>query len=142
MKPRKIKVTPQNGMSQDKEFNRKLYKFLIDCGIPSTLKGFIYIMEAIKILKFNHELGTALTEISIVSIYDLISDMHNLDSPAQVERCIREAVKQSFAKGDINLLQEVFSYGIDFNTGKVKNSQFLVGVCNYFILDMGGQICG
>lgn len=133
IKTRKLKSIAVPEMSEDKEFKQELQQILIDCGISPSLMGFNYIRDGVMILKANYVVGTPLSEVSIISVYEAISLYYKGKTTQKVERCIRNAVTQAFLKGNIKLLQEIFSYTIDSDTGKVKNREFLIGLCLYLI---------
>lgn len=133
IKTRKLKSIAVPEMSEDKEFKQELQQILIDCGISPSLMGFNYIRDGVMILKANYDVGTPLPEVSIISVYEAISLYYKGRTTQKVERCIRNAVTQAFLKGNIKLLEEIFSYTIDTNTGKVKNREFLIGLCLYLV---------
>lgn len=133
IKTRKLKSIVVPEMSEDKEFKQELQQILIDCGISPSLMGFNYIRDGVMILKANYDVGTPLPEVSIISVYEAISLYYKDRSIQKVERCIRNAVTQAFLKGNIKLLEEIFSYTISSVSGKVKNREFLIGLCLYLI---------
>lgn len=133
IKTRKLKSIAVPEMSEDKEFKQELQQILIDCGISPSLMGFNYIRDGVMILKANYDVGTPLPEVSIISVYEAISLYYKGSTTQKVERCIRNAVTQAFLKGNIKLLEEIFSYTISSVSGKVKNREFLIGMCLYLI---------
>lgn len=54
---------------------------------------------------------------------------------SRVERAIRHAIEISWARGDIELMEEIFGNSIDFDRSKPTNSEFMTTIADRFKLN-------
>lgn len=88
--------------------------------IPPTLKGRMYIKEAIAqgacspwmIHSFSHRL------------YPWLSQQFHA-TPQAIERAIRTAIEHIWLKGDLNAIQDLFGFTVDADRGKPTNAEFI-----------------
>ncbi len=94
-------------------------------GVASNLKGYNYLIEAIKITLRNNIYNTN-------DIYREISKKYNV-SINSIEHAIRKSISISFDIGDINLIHNIFGYSIrDIPT----NTQYILMVSEYINLHL------
>ena len=94
-------------------------------GVPSNLKGYNYLIDAIKITLKNNIYNTNDIYREIASKYDV--------SINSVEHAIRKTIGISFDIGDINLIHNIFGYSIrDIPT----NTQYIIMVSEYINLHL------
>lgn len=94
-----------------------LQEILLRIGITPNLKGFNYIIQAVKLLHENEDKYSYITK----SLYPEIAKM-NHSSYQKVERCIRHAITKAINQdyGDIEKELGTSPYKI-----KMTNSEFL-----------------
>lgn len=67
---------------------------LLDLGIPTTLLGFLYLTYAVQLSLASFEYISRLSKL----LYVEVAEKYQTD-PQSVERCIRHAIKVTFAAG-------------------------------------------
>ena len=72
----------------------RISRLLAEIGVPGNLLGCAYLRTALSLLLEEPALGRAITR----SLYPRIAGMHQT-SPQSVERAIRHAIAQTFARG-------------------------------------------
>lgn len=96
-------------------------KLLIDLGVSEHLSGYKYIKAAIYLYKETNKL---------TEIYQKIANTYR-SSISNVERQIRYAIEQAWTKADMDIVDELFSYVIDFEKAKPTNKQFIAILSKY-----------
>lgn len=113
----------------DKNDFLKVTELLKEIGIPSNIKGYNYVREAIlwcleredKVIKITKELYPA-----VATVFGTTA--------SRVERAIRHAVEVSFDRGNIEMLNKIFKHSISFNRGKPTNSEAISTLVEYIEL--------
>lgn len=113
----------------DRSLSVSISKILHDLGVPSHIKGYQYIRESISLLINNPELKGITKEIypSVAKTYQTTS--------SRVERAIRHAIEVSWARGDYDLMEEIFGHSVDYDRAKPTNSEFIATVTDKLKLD-------
>lgn len=109
----------------------KITKLLHSLGIPSHIKGYQYIRDAINLVYDNPDLIGGITK----ELYPEISKKYN-QSVTRVERAIRHAIEVSWNRGDWELMEEIFGHSVDIDRAKPTNSEFIVTIADKLRLDM------
>lgn len=105
-------------------------KILHSLGIPSHIKGYSYIRDAIYLVYENPGLIGGITK----ELYPMIGK--NFDtSVSRVERAIRHAIEVSWNRGDWDLMEEIFGHSVDIDRAKPTNSEFIVTIADKLRLD-------
>ena len=99
---------------------REVCKLLKELGIPANLKGYSYIRLAIIEMFYDSNLIGRVSK----AIYPFIAKTFNSTS-SRVERAMRHAIDISWNRGNIDLINEIFGYSIDFDKGKPTNSEYI-----------------
>ena len=107
----------------DKQLELKTRALLNEIGVGQHLKGYVYIVESVKIL--YHKRNATITS----KVYPKVADTFDA-TPSSVERCIRHSIELSFSIGNREKLVEIFGY-YPQQKGKVTNAQFLLGLIAY-----------
>jgi len=97
----------------------KLILVLHNLGIPSHLKGYIYLKEAIII----YEEQCLITK----SVYRYLANKYN-KSVSSIERAIRNAIEIGCLRSDFIFFEELFGASINADNGKPTNLQFIATV--------------
>lgn len=105
-------------------------KVLHSLGIPSHIKGYQYIREAIYLVYDNPSLIGGITK----ELYPLIGKKFET-SVSRVERAIRHAIEVSWNRADWDLMNEIFGHSVDIDRAKPTNSEFIVTIADKLRLD-------
>ncbi len=105
-------------------------KILHELGIPSHIKGYQYIREAISLVYERPELIGGITK----ELYPLVGECFDT-STSRVERAIRHAIEVSWNRGDWDLMEEIFGHSVDIDRAKPTNSEFIVTIADKLRLD-------
>lgn len=105
-------------------------KILHSLGIPSHIKGYSYIRDAIYLVYENPGLIGGITK----ELYPMIGKNFNT-SVSRVERAIRHAIEVSWNRGDWDLMEEIFGHSVDIDRAKPTNSEFIVTIADKLRLD-------
>lgn len=99
---------------------REVCKILKELGVPASLKGYSYIRLAILEMFYDSNLIGRVSK----AIYPFIAKSFN-STTSRVERAMRHAIDISWNRGNIDVINEIFGYSIDFDKGKPTNSEFI-----------------
>ncbi len=106
-------------------------KILHELGIPSHIKGYQYIRDAIQMVYDNPSLIGGITK----ELYPEIGTKYDT-SVTRVERAIRHAIEVSWNRGDWDLMEEIFGHSVDIDKAKPTNSEFIVTIADKLRLEM------
>ena len=105
-------------------------KMLHELGMPSHIKGYQYIREAILMVYDNPEIVGGITK----ELYPTLAGKFDT-TVSRVERAIRHAIEVSWNRGDWDLMEEVFGHSVDIDKAKPTNSEFIVTVADKLRLE-------
>ena len=114
---------------------QKISKLLHDLGMPSHIKGYQYIRDAIKLMHTNNNLFNSITK----EVYPYIANRYQTTS-SRVERAMRHAIEVSWSRGDYDLMDEIFGHSVDFDRAKPTNSEFLATIADKITLEEQSNI--
>ena len=106
-------------------------KILHQLGIPSHIKGYQYIRDAINLVYDNPSLIGGITK----ELYPEIGSKYDT-SVTRVERAIRHAIEVSWNRGDWDLMEEIFGHSVDIDKAKPTNSEFIVTIADKLRLEI------
>ena len=115
----------------DHNIQISITKILHQLGIPSHIKGYQYIREAISLVYTNPNLIGGITK----ELYPEIGQKYKT-SVSRVERAIRHAIEVSWNRGDWSLMEEIFGHSVDIDKAKPTNSEFIVTIADKLRLEM------
>lgn len=98
----------------------EISKMLHSLGIPSHIRGYQYIRESVYMMYENPDMIGGITK----SIYPEIAVRFDTTA-SRVERAIRHAIEVSWARGDYDLMEELFGHSVDYDRSKPTNSEFI-----------------
>lgn len=101
------------------EIEEQAGSFLKEMGVPLHIRGYMYLKDAIVLVKKKPDYLKAITK----SLYPQIAVLHNTTA-SRVERSIRHAIEVSWAKGQTNQLYIAFAHRKD-TEAKPSNSEFI-----------------
>jgi len=99
-------------------------------GIPTNLKGYMYIREAIFMVINDNELLSAVTK----ELYPSIGKKFNTTS-SRVERSMRHALDIAWSRVQEENINKVFGYKLFNKKGKPSNSEFIAMVVDKLRLE-------
>lgn len=105
-------------------------KILHELGIPSHIKGYQYIREAVSIIFERPETIGGITK----ELYPELASKFDT-TVSRVERAIRHAIEVSWNRGDWELMEEIFGHSVDIDKAKPTNSEFIVTVADKLRLE-------
>ena len=105
-------------------------KILHELGVPSHIKGYAYIREAITLIYNDNNYKGAITKV----LYPEIAKKYNTTS-SRVERAIRHAIEVSWARCNWELIEDIFGYSVDVDKDKATNSEFIVTIADKIKLE-------
>ena len=85
-------------------------KMLHELGMPSHIKGYQYIREAISMVYDNPEIVGGITK----ELYPTLAGKFDT-TVSRVERAIRHAIEVSWNRGDWDLMEEIFGHSVDID---------------------------
>ncbi len=105
-------------------------KMLHELGIPSHIKGYQYIREAVNVIFENPGIIGGITK----ELYPLLAEKFDT-TVSRVERAIRHAIEVSWNRGNLDFMEEIFGYSVDIDKAKPTNSEFMVTIADKLRLD-------
>lgn len=105
-------------------------KMLHDLGIPSHIKGYQFLRDAVYMIFDNPSIIGGITK----ELYPELAARYNT-TVSRVERAIRHAVEVSWNRGDIKLMENIFGHSVDIDRAKPTNSEFIVTIADKLRLD-------
>lgn len=89
-------------------------------GVPSHIRGYLYIRDGIMLL---YENGNQISYIT-KDVYPVLAEKYETTA-SRVERAIRHAIEISWSRGDINMMTDIFGNSLDLDRDKPTNSEYL-----------------
>lgn len=105
-------------------------KMLHELGMPSHIKGYQYIREAISMVYDNPDIVGGITK----ELYPELATKFDT-TVSRVERAIRHDIEVSWNRGDWDLMEEIFGHSVDIDKAKPTNSEFIVTVADKLRLE-------
>ena len=105
-------------------------KMLHELGIPSHIKGYQYIREAVGIIFSHPEMIGGITK----ELYPELAQKFDTTT-SRVERAIRHAIEVSWNRGNLDFMEEIFGFSVDIDKAKPTNSEFIVTIADKLRLD-------
>ncbi len=102
----------------------KIYDILNELGVPFNVRGRDYIVRAVELIYENGRM--AMTK----EIYPQIAAEFEIEVFC-VERAIRYAIERAFGNGNNAAIKKYFGLNVDYDTGKLTNSDFIYGLAEY-----------
>jgi len=127
---------PNSGKTIDLYANSlqiSITKILHELGLPSHIKGYLYIREAIELIYNNSNLIGGITK----ELYPELARKFNT-TVSRVERAIRHAIEVSWNRGNWDLMEDIFGHSVDIDKAKPTNSEFIVTVADKLKLEFHG----
>lgn len=101
----------------------QISSLLLTLGIPTKLRGYQYMLEAILLMAGNP--GLSITK----ELYPSVSQVFNND-PSHIERSIRSAIEKGWLRRDDHIWSVYFPAGPDGMIPKPTNAEFISRLAN------------
>ncbi len=124
------KVEPKNIDFYHNNLQVSITKVLHELGIPSHIKGYQYIREAVNIIFNRPETIGGITK----ELYPELANKYDT-TVSRVERAIRHAIEVSWNRANWDLMEELFGHSVDIDKAKPTNSEFIVTIADKLRLD-------
>ena len=91
-----------------------------ELGVPAHIKGYQYLRDAIIMVINDMDILNSITK----QLYPSIAKQYNT-TPSRVERAIRHAIEVAWSRGNMDIINSLFSYTVSTGKGKPTNSEFI-----------------
>ena len=91
-----------------------------EVGVPAHIKGYHYLRDAILMVIEEPDMLNSITKI----LYPTIAK-RNQTTPSRVERAIRHAIEVAWSRGNMDIINTLFSHTVSTGKGKPTNSEFI-----------------
>ena len=114
----------------DRDLKQAITSLLHSLGIPSHIKGYMYIRDGIDLMYNKPSMLGAITK----ELYPEIADKYDTTT-SRVERAIRHAIEVSWSRGDYDLMEDIFGHSVDYDRAKPTNSEFIATLADKLRLE-------
>lgn len=132
-KPQMVYEKKENMAISLSDIETSVTNTIHELGVPSHIKGYAYIKEAIMMVIEDRECLSGVTKI----LYPSIAKKYQT-TPSRVERAIRHAIEVSWSRGNLDFINKIFKYTVNSNKGKPTNSEFIALVSEVVKIEMKG----
>ena len=117
-------TTPKSEVVIEKSIESTIMKLFIKLGIPSNIRGYEYLKEAILYVMENGQV------FMTKELYPDVAKKLKTTS-SKVERAIRYAIGMVFERGDPNTIRECFGFTINPEKNTLTNSEFIYTIVEH-----------
>ena len=114
---------------ESQALEREVTAVIHEVGVPTHIKGYQYVREAIVIAVQDMDVINAVTKV----LYPEVARRYST-TPSRVERAVRHAIEVAWDRGDIDVLTRIFSYTVHTTKGKPTNSEFIALIADHLRL--------
>lgn len=105
-------------------------RMLHELGIPSHIKGYQLLRDAINIVFDRPDVIGGITK----ELYPELAGKYDT-TVSRVERAIRHAIEVSWNRGSWDMMEELFGNSVDIDKAKPTNSEFIVTLADKLRMD-------
>lgn len=121
--PQVFAEEPQVRMVTEPELEAAIKDMLHQLGIPAHLRGYRYMVTAIRAAIEDDEMLECVTKL----LYPHVAKEHS-STASRVERALRHAIEVAWARGSIEAQDRLFGNTVSLKKGKPTNSEFIATV--------------
>jgi len=110
---------------EEQKIHIAISKLLHQLGIPSHIKGYVYIRESVFLYYQSNDAYGGITK----EIYPEVA-MRYSTTASRVERAIRHAIEVSWNRGDYDLMEEIFGNSVAYDRAKPTNAEFIATIAD------------
>lgn len=111
-------------------YDSKIIRMFMAIGIPSNLKGYRYLCEAVKMTINEPDVITQIT----TRIYPELAEQFHT-SPSNIERSMRHAIETAWERGKRENIDSLFGLRIYDRNEKPTNSEFIALIADKLALE-------
>ncbi len=126
----KAYYAPLEPLSKD-SLETSITDIIHEVGVPAHIKGYQYIREAIMLAVDDMEVINSVTKL----LYPTLARKFKT-TPSRVERAIRHAIEVAWARGEMDVNNQMFGNTISSTKGKPTNSEFIAMIADRLRLEM------
>lgn len=115
-----IRTSSVNEKGRMENLENDVTDMIHEVGVPAHIKGYQYLRDAIIMVIEEPEMLNSITKI----LYPTIAK-RNQTTPSRVERAIRHAIEVAWSRGNMEIINSLFSYTVSTGKGKPTNSEFI-----------------
>ncbi len=112
------------------QLEREITAILHEIGIPAHIKGYLYLRTAILETFLDADYLGQITKV----LYPEIAKRY-MTTASRVERAIRHAIEVAWNRGNVDAIDEIFSYTISATKAKPTNSEFIAMISDKLRLE-------
>lgn len=106
----------------EKKMENTISSLLLELGVPSHLKGYLYLKESINKV-YNDSTFSNVT----LNLYPYLSSCFSTTSEC-IEKNIRNAIEISWNRGNFETMEKIFGYSVCQEKGKPTNLQYIMTI--------------
>lgn len=114
----------------DKSLEIRISNVLHDVGVPTHIKGYSYLVSAVKMVQTTPSLINAVTK----QLYPQVAELHEITA-SRVERAIRHAIECAFDRAAPDVTYKYFGNSVSGIKGKPTNSEFIATISEWIRLE-------
>lgn len=114
----------------EKTLEIRISDILHDVGVPMHLKGYSYLMSALKLAQLTPGLINTIT----TKLYPQVAQLHETTA-SRVERSIRHAIKCAFDRASPDVTCKYFGNSMSGFKGKPTNGEFIATMSEWIRLE-------
>jgi two-component system response regulator (stage 0 sporulation protein A) len=122
--------TPPHKISKTHSLEEKIAKIFLTVGIPSQIKGYQFLREAVRMAINNPAIINCITK----KLYPDIADKFDT-SASKVERGIRQAIEVAWNCGKIENINSLLGVRAYSNNEKPTNGEFIALIADKMLID-------
>ena len=115
----------------DVELERYITEVMLEIGVPSHLKGYYYLRNAIMLTGRDVEVVTSVTKL----LYPVVAKRFKT-TDQKVERAIRNAIEVSWERGNTQTFEKLFGYSMQNGRHRPTNSEYIARIADKIRLDI------
>ena len=112
----------------DVETEQKIFRMMLDLGIPAHLKGYHFIKVSVLMALEDMQVVGSVTKL----LYPEIAKRYNT-TDGKVERAIRNAIEISWERGNRMTFERMFGYSRENGEVRPTNSEFIAAMADEII---------
>ncbi len=113
-----------------KDLQGRITSIIKELGIPANVRGFHYVRYAIALMVQDITIMNAFVK----NVYKAVAKEFNT-TPLRAERAIRHAIETGWDRANAEFANKLFGYSVDKNKGRPTNSEFVVTVADYILME-------
>lgn len=111
--------------SKPRDLETEVTSIIHEVGVPAHIKGYQYLREAIMMVVNDIDMINSITK----QLYPSIAKTYST-TPSRVERAIRHAIEVAWNRGQMEAIDNIFGYTVNYGKGKPTNSEFIAMIAD------------